>query len=345
MTLIELSMAVALSSGVALAIGLVVRQMSGAVISIEKRSESQAEAALALHRLRSELRQAAQIVTLGSTKITFEHPDVTGDGQPDLVSYSWANVAGQPLSRTVNGGTAESLVASCTVFRLSAASGGATADLLASHDMYAENVVFSSQQFTLTDSSQAAEVFTLSPGSGSIGCRVEKVRVYLRALSTSGVLTLELRGVSGGNPTGSVLDSAVRPIAQISTTGGWEELQLTSGSTLGAGQYALVLRTSGSTATVSTTFDQITVNPPGGSTDFYRYTSTGGIAWLPSIGLGARDLKYYVYGRRLDGSGSPLAPSGGAIGLVEIHLETGSGASATLLDTAVQCMNTPELAG
>ena len=347
MTLIELSMALALSTGVALGIGYVVRQMTGAVISIEKRSEAQAEATLAVHRLRSELQQATSIVTLSAAKITFDHQDVTGDGQADLVSYAWAGTAGQtqPLTRTVNGGVPETLVFNCTAFQMTVAANAPTADRIAMHDRYAEGVVYSPQQITLTHATQAAELFTVT-GSGAAAYRIDKVRVYLRRTATTGALTLELRTANSGIPTSTVLDEASRAVAQINSTGGWEEFQLNAGVALGFGyQYAIVLRTSGSDATVEATFDQITANPPGSSADFYRYTNTGGGAWSPTFGLGARDLKYYLYGRYLDSSGVPQAPAGGPIGLVEVHLETGTGASATILDAAVQCINNPELAG
>ena len=45
-----------------------------------------------------------------STAVTFIVPDRDGDGQPETIRYAWSGVAGDPLTRQVNGGTVAVLV-------------------------------------------------------------------------------------------------------------------------------------------------------------------------------------------------------------------------------------------
>lgn len=89
--------------------------------NLERRSQVQTAAALAVQRMRAELRYATRIASLASTSVQFTHPDVTGDGNEDTVLYSWTGTPGDPLTRQVNGGAAETILARCVSFSLSSA--------------------------------------------------------------------------------------------------------------------------------------------------------------------------------------------------------------------------------
>lgn len=95
--------------------------MTRGAASVDQRSQTQTEAAVAMVRMRRELEHAITIVSLSANQITFRHPDLTGDNQVDLVTYNWSGVAGSPLTRQINSGPADPLVDVCQSFTVSAA--------------------------------------------------------------------------------------------------------------------------------------------------------------------------------------------------------------------------------
>lgn len=121
LTLVELVVATSVAVVVALSAAHVVRQMAYVGTSLERRSQVQTAAALAVQRIRAELGYATRIAWLSSTSVQFTHPDVTGDGNEDTVLYSWTGTPGDPLTRQVNGSDEEPIVARCASFSLSSA--------------------------------------------------------------------------------------------------------------------------------------------------------------------------------------------------------------------------------
>ncbi len=71
---------------------------------LRQRSEATTALMLSLERLHLELSQARAIRQKTATVIEFDHPDVTGDGEPDVIRWEWSGVEGEPLIRTVNPG-------------------------------------------------------------------------------------------------------------------------------------------------------------------------------------------------------------------------------------------------
>gem|GEM_PF-1146937 len=119
LTLVELVVATSVALVVALSAAHVVRQMAYVWTNLERRSQVQTAAALAMQRMRAELGYATRIASLSSTSVQFAHPDVTGDGNEDTILYSWTGTPGDPLTRRVNGADAEAIVAKCVSFSLS----------------------------------------------------------------------------------------------------------------------------------------------------------------------------------------------------------------------------------
>jgi hypothetical protein len=73
----------------------------------------------ALDQLTFDLRYATAISNGGSRDITFTVPDRDSDAAGETIRYLWSGVAGQPLSRQVNGSAAEVLVPAVNSFGLS----------------------------------------------------------------------------------------------------------------------------------------------------------------------------------------------------------------------------------
>ena len=105
---------------VTLAVSQVTIQITSGATRIDQRCQIQTEAAIAMTRMRSELGQAIAIVSLSASQVTFTHPDVTGDGVADTVTYQWSGTAGDSVTRQVNGGAQEDMLTQCQAFSLSA---------------------------------------------------------------------------------------------------------------------------------------------------------------------------------------------------------------------------------
>ena len=73
----------------------------------------------ALEQMASELECATTIVSRSATQITVVIPDRTGDAVADTVIYAWSGAAGAPLTRRINGGTAETLLDTVYALNLS----------------------------------------------------------------------------------------------------------------------------------------------------------------------------------------------------------------------------------
>ena len=95
-----------LLAGMAASIGLVTRAMPTA------NTESSAALAIAAacEQLVSDLSYATTITSRSATSLQFACADRDGDGDTETVQYVWSGVAGAPWTRSLNGGTAQTLV-------------------------------------------------------------------------------------------------------------------------------------------------------------------------------------------------------------------------------------------
>jgi type II secretory pathway pseudopilin PulG len=112
-TLVELIIVVMLTGTVMLTVGYVTTQITSGVANVDRRSQAQTEAALAMVRIRNELEYATSIVALDSKRISFKHPDVNGDNQVDTITYEWSGVGGDPITREINEGGKQPVLDRC----------------------------------------------------------------------------------------------------------------------------------------------------------------------------------------------------------------------------------------
>ncbi len=69
-----------------------------------ERIEQALETTLALERLHLELQEATAFYVIDPTVVEFLGPDVDGDGNQDVIRWSWSGNSGDPLVRTVSRG-------------------------------------------------------------------------------------------------------------------------------------------------------------------------------------------------------------------------------------------------
>ena len=115
-TLLELVVSVAVASvlvvGLSASVVLAMRAGDSSVGPFSS-SHSGAQAVLDLTR---DLQDAISVNDTSCTakSVAFTVPDRTGDGIDETISYSWSGTSGDPLLRTMNGGTAEMIAANIT---------------------------------------------------------------------------------------------------------------------------------------------------------------------------------------------------------------------------------------
>src|SRR5262245_25245801 len=114
-TLFELIAATASSAVLLAGLGsvmLIARQVAYAPAASEKRIT----AAQAASQFEDDARFALLITARSSRMLEFVVTDRDGDGDAEKIRYEWSGVAGAPLKKTVNGGTALNVIDSVQNF-------------------------------------------------------------------------------------------------------------------------------------------------------------------------------------------------------------------------------------
>lgn len=119
-TLIELVTSLAISTIIVTAMGSAIMVASAAIPTAE--TETVANADAQLDWISIEVSEAESIKTATGAELTFTVPDRSGNGQPELISYTWNGSAGSPLYRTYNANAPEVVIDSLDAFAVSAVS-------------------------------------------------------------------------------------------------------------------------------------------------------------------------------------------------------------------------------
>lgn len=106
-TLIEVVMSLAIMSIVVSAIGSMMVLATRALPNPDDPASETIAAGLAMSRIVDDLRYATRLIEASPTAIEFEVPDRDADLSPEVIRYEWSGVSGDPLSRSVNGGSHE----------------------------------------------------------------------------------------------------------------------------------------------------------------------------------------------------------------------------------------------
>lgn len=109
-TLIEMVTSMAILGILMLACGSIVKMATTATGSSAVRVASELQAADAASRMVDDLNVALNFTQRTAKATTFTVPDRLNTGSPQAVTYSWSGVAGAPLLRAFNGGTATAVL-------------------------------------------------------------------------------------------------------------------------------------------------------------------------------------------------------------------------------------------
>lgn len=299
-TLIEVVVSMAITS---ILLAAVMSAMVMVARTLDESSPTQrtTDAAEALARLVEDLRTATAITERTSTAVTMVSPDRNADGSPETIRYAWSGVAGEPLTRTVNGGTSVSILDNVqsidlafTVRSLGPSPLVTSAEtLLLSHDA---NGSGSLSTFTFTDTDWACQYIRPTLPPNATAWRITRVRMKLATNGPTGSkLQIQFRrGNALGMPTGEILESITLNESQLPVLVGWYEVTPTtlSGLSPAYGVCVVVLGlTAGTNAGRWAVHEGGTNMKPG---THWLDTANKGVTW--SMPTDTRDACIQVYG-------------------------------------------------
>ena len=339
-TLIELTLALAISAILLLATTSVVLLAANAVPVVGDTPSSEMAAAAVLDRMASELETAVLVLAQTTTSITFLVPPRNGDAWPERISYAWGGTAGMPLTRQYNGGSVVNLIDSVNQFSLTPViatnsesyPGQATEDTTESLLMDYSSTA-GQGSFPVNSNNWPGQVFASSTWpAGVVGWRPTRATVYAQQSSLVGISNVQLR------PALAALTPASNSLAQVSmvATALSSSYSLVSASFSGIARYApaapldLILQWS---VGIPNSINAATNNSAG-----LLQTNNAGTAWTYASNKGLISQMY--------GTLSHAGPTQYALSrydsAVQMTLRAGVSTNPAVTTTA-QTLNHPEL--
>lgn len=343
LTLVELAGAMAVTAIViASTMGaLQLFTLNGTRLQVMETARSQAS--VGLHRLRSELRLATAVSVAGTTSIAFAIPDTNGDGLDEQIVYGWSGTAGDPVTRRINGGTADLVVPDVTRFALrydvdTLPSSGEVES--AETTLFAFDAAGSITTFRLGQNAWIGECF--HPDLPPEATRWKVTRLMFTAASDgpkAGTTLVQLRQPTVlDEPGGTVLEQYTMLETTLRNLN-WEPFtfNLVSGLSPNDG-LCLVLQHVSDKHSAQVVYQASGAFIPNAT---LVTSADQGVTWS-SNSFGA--LQLYVYGTYMTPD-TTVAP--GPLKVVYISLESqGAGAAVAMrLDSAVVCLNRPSMGG
>lgn len=302
------------------------------------------ESGTALEQIMTEVQYAITVENSSATMIEFTVADRDANGVDELIRYEWSGVAGAPLTRKYNGGTAVPVLADVHEFALSydmeEMDPGNPQDnesgemVLASFE--AQN---HTQDLPITSSEWYGQYFYPALPADAVSWKVTRVRLYGRTDGAStGESLVQLQLPTAGRlPSGTVLEA--KTLMEASFLEGFTEQEFEFLTVTG------LLPTQGLCLVIKWVYDPIACQLRGyhegaSTTDsFLVKTTDGGATWSAPAGYG---LRYVVYGT-VTTVGAPPVQSACCLHRVNIRLRAGTDSRATL-QCGVRTLNIVEMA-
>ncbi|MFG0258927.1 MAG: type II secretion system protein [Phycisphaerales bacterium JB041] len=214
-TLMEVMLALALATVVLGALQSLIMISGRAIPDTDGVQASTVGASDALERLAAEFSVAVEVLEVTPRSITFSVNDWTGDDRVETIKYGWSGVAGEPLLRAINGGSAAVLVESVESFSLTPGTSSIDVKIDGTETELNDRVVQSMDVLDLfadglSGSKQYAQRLVPDLPADTVEWRVATVSIWVTSGGgSSGDLTVELRkfDTSTGYPTDSVYKS------------------------------------------------------------------------------------------------------------------------------------------
>jgi prepilin-type N-terminal cleavage/methylation domain-containing protein len=157
-SLIELVLSIGVVSVLAVSMTSVMVLTSRAIPTSKDRDQNAIKSRISLEQLESDLAMAIEVSNRTAAGFTLKVPDRTGDTLPETIVYHWPGT-GQPLTRTINGSPAATILAGIDALEVEFSTQTRTATTTSGTVDSAEMVLASYQ--SITDKDLSANVATI----------------------------------------------------------------------------------------------------------------------------------------------------------------------------------------
>lgn len=314
-TLAESVVALAVFSILLLGLGAAVSIALRAVDAPSSPAAWTARSAAGLSQMCADLAAATSFSVRTPTAVEFTVPDRTGDGAADTLRYAWSGTADAPLTRTLNGGTPQTVASAVgglslgygtrtVVSRTTTSSTTTTSGTLASFNGWS-GLPALPYDYKLTNTNWAAEYVALDSalfpaGGGAID--ITRVTLNLKLIAgPTGTVTVGIyRAVGGGNtqPSSILLGT---PVSVSNTTltdtyaavnFDFSDVKITTADR----EIVIYVKANGGAAGTAYLQYYYSASAPADST-VMRWTSNSGSSWSPnSSSLNQNDVRFTLVG-------------------------------------------------
>ena len=343
-TLIELTVSLAVTSILLVAIGSAMVLASRAVPNGKGATGAVLDAGDSLARLTSDLQHARYVAERRPHAITFTVADRDDDGSPERIRYAWSGNEGDPLTRRYNEQPAIEVVTDVRQFRLQYHTATQTAEYPGPPRESTEQLLgyttsllgLGTDRAEISSEQRIAQTVTPDLPADAIGWRPTRVKFRAGAVGTlDGEFRVQLRpaGVSRV-PESRVLEQTLVSETLFSALGlTWEQAGFSNAPTIKAG------------APTALVFEHQAGSGVVGHIEYYEDTRAGGMSFgdeNDEWDVGEDDrLRYYLYGNVIE-RGATRQQQRTRLSAVEVTLDN-AGASDDAMNTRVALLNAPEV--
>ncbi len=261
----------------------------------ENSAEGTLTAATSADQIAAELHAAVLINSKSATAIDFTVADRDGDGNPERIRYDWSGVAGAPLLRTYNNGTAVAVVPDVHAFELKY-SQRSIIETYPGPYLESAETLFSSYSgnaaaadYAVTSSNWVGQYFLPSLPGSAVSWKVTRVSFEAKSNgSNAGQTAVQMRTLDSSSlPSTTVLQQLTMNESALSGSYSVQQFTFTgvSGRAPGTG-LALVLQWLSDTASCSIRCDN------GGGSNRVTTSNSGG-SWIKDAG---KSMRHEIYG-------------------------------------------------
>ncbi len=236
MTLVEVVVALAISSLLMVAVGSAVVMASHALPSRSSPTQAGIHGGRALQHMAAELETALYMIERDARAVSFTVPDRDNDGRPEVVRYTWSGTAGDPLERQYNGGPAVAVLDEVGLLHLTYDMQSVSESIRGPGVEDAQEQLLAAvgdwggfNELSVTSARWAGQYFLPDRARVGMSWRPTRVLVRARQASSPGAVWLELhRADANMRPSGTVLAStSLTSASLVSWFHVWRELPIT----------------------------------------------------------------------------------------------------------------------
>tara|TARA_R110002111_G_scaffold189528_2_gene254806 strand:- start:232 stop:1296 length:1065 start_codon:yes stop_codon:yes gene_type:complete len=336
-TLIEMVVSLSVISIIFLAMGSVMLLAAQSIPTEDDAPALTSDALEVTRQLASELETATTIAHMTDRVIMFKIPDRNGDGNDEMLAYSWSGTPGAPLFRNYNGGTAVTVLPSVQSFSLTydIRSAPQPAILEESEEILLDsfNSGILHNEFPITQYNWMGQLITpANLPNEALDWNVSRVLFQAtKHSSDTGITKIQLRPVDeSGMPTSTVLQTRYLYENVLDSNYLWIEANFNMVRGLSPSEkLSLVLAWQAGDESAGIRYSTI-----NGSGRLFSYTK--GASW--SYGA-TSSMTYYVFGTYTREVSQPPIDVLGSV-TVKINSDTGP---ATEVRSQVSLLNRPEV--